>query len=830
MRGAKLLVGVAAVAMASLVVAGEAAAPTMADLEKLLASVPAYKYGESRQALAEAERLIPVLATDPAQRKQIEKHLVGLLDSKATDEGKGFVCRQLSIIGSAECVPSLAKLLANEALSHHARIALERIQADEAGAALRAALGTVKGKLLVGVVNSVGERRDPKAASALSGLVGSPDPVLAEAAIAALGKIGGAEAAKTLAAARTKVPAKLRMPAIDAYLLCADRMVDEGKKKEAAAIYKEVYDGEKNEALRTAAFRGLLAAGDASAWQLIVETLTSKDASMWGSAAAFAKEIPGTEATQALAAALPKLSPPAQVLLLGALAARGDAAAQPAVLVAAKSQDESLRVAALRALGSLGDDSSVALLADVAAKGQGSAQAAARQSLQGLKGKAVDQAIVKAIEGAEPAVRVELIRALAGRMATACVGAVLQAAGDADAAVRAEAMKALGVLADAKSLPAVVKLLVGAGEEKERGAAEKAVAAVARRIEDKDQAAAPILAALPAPNAAVRASLIRVLGRIPSAKALAAIRDAAKDADAAVKDAAIRALADWDDGTPMADLLAIARTADSPVHKVLALRGFVRMAALPGERPPADTVKLFADAMKLAERPDDKKLVLGALPNVAHPGALDLAVACLADPALEVEAANAVIQVAKNVRKTHRDEAKAAVEKILAVCKAPAARQAAEAALLVVDTALNIAPQGTATSPDGHDSDGGAGGDQAAIDGDPATYWDEADGQKLYRLVVTFKQPERISIISILGYQHHQYAPKDFEILCDGKAVKKIENAQYDDNFLPIGLGEVTCKTLELKITGYYGNSPAIRELGIYPPGGKMQKMETPKK
>ena len=50
----------------------------------------------------------------------------------------------------------------------------------------------------------------------------------------------------------------------------------------------------------------------------------------------------------------------------------------------------------------------------------------------------------------------------------------------------------------------------------------------------------------------------------------------------------------------------------------------------------------------------------------------------------------------------------------------------------------------------------------------------------------------------------------------------------YNEIF--IAFPATTCGSLELKITGYYGNSPGIREFGIYPPGGKMLKMETPKK
>ncbi len=831
MRSIRMAAGMAALALAGWAAAGEAAGPTMADLEKALAKVPAFKYGESRAALADAERMVPPLAQDAALRKEIEKRLIALLTGEGTNDGKAFVCRQLSFVGSAEAVPSLAKLLPDKEMSHHARIALERMPCPEAVAALRDALGKVQGALLVGVINSLGERRDAASVPALGGLVGGADEAVAEAAVAALGKIGGAEAAKAVAAARARASEKLRPAATDAYLLCAEQLVAAGKRAEAAAIYKEVYEGEKKEHLRTAAFRGLLATGDEAAWALIIKTLSTDDPKMWGTAAAFAREIPGSEATKALAGALPKLAPPAQVLLLGALTARGDAAALPAVLEAARSKEESVRVAALAAMGRMGDASCVPLLAGLAAKGQGAEQGAARKALIELRAKDVDPALIAAANAGDAPARAELIRVLAARNTVAAVPALLKAAEDADKAVRTEAMNALGVLADAKALPALVKLLAEAKADDERATAEKAVVAACRRVEDKEAATAPVLAALPGANAPVRCALLRVLAKVPSAKGLEALRAAAKDADAAVKDMAIRGLSDWPDAAPMPDLIAIARTAEGQVHKVLALRGFIRMAALPSERPAEQAAKLFADAMTLAASPDDKKLVLAALANVNHQAALDLAVGCLADPNLEVEAATAVVQIARNVRKANRDAAKAALQKVVEVCKTPAARQVAEAALLVVDAAMNIAPQGTASSRGGSKPDGGSGPPQAAIDGDPATYWDEDDNQKLYRFAVTFKQPEKIAALSILGYQHHQYAPKDFEVLCDGKMVKTVANAQYDDNFLVISLGEgVMCKDVELKITGYYGNSPAIRELGLYPPGGKMLKMETPKK
>ena len=51
--------------------------------------------------------------------------------------------------------------------------------------------------------------------------------------------------------------------------------------------------------------------------------------------------------------------------------------------------------------------------------------------------------------------------------------------------------------------------------------------------------------------------------------------------------------------------------------------------------------------------------------------------------------------------------------------------------------------------------DGAAIGDYGAIDGDVTTYWDEANGGKLYRYKVDLPQPKNVSSISIIGYEHH---------------------------------------------------------------------------
>ena len=118
---------------------------------------------------------------------------------ETTKDAKRYICRWLTVVGSADCVPAVAPLLTDADLSHPARMALEPMASPAAGAALRDALPKVHGRLLAGLIGSIGVRRDPEAVSFLAGAAKDNDPVVANAAIMALGAIGTEAAAQTLA-------------------------------------------------------------------------------------------------------------------------------------------------------------------------------------------------------------------------------------------------------------------------------------------------------------------------------------------------------------------------------------------------------------------------------------------------------------------------------------------------------------------------------------------------------------------------------------------------------------------------------------------------------
>jgi len=230
----------------------------MAELQELLQKVKTYDWGQSRLALTEVSEAVKKAHGNKAELAKVEKALLGVLDSDATRAGKQFVCRELSIIGTEQSVPTLAKMLVGEETSDMARYALERIPGSAVDEALRGSLRKAKGNVRIGIINSLGQRRDKGAVRNLSRILGRPNQEAAIAAAAALGQIADSQAAEALAEAKNKADGKLLMVVLDAYLKCADQLVADGNKIQALAIYKELQKEGMPKPIRTAALTGMI--------------------------------------------------------------------------------------------------------------------------------------------------------------------------------------------------------------------------------------------------------------------------------------------------------------------------------------------------------------------------------------------------------------------------------------------------------------------------------------------------------------------------------------------------------------------------------------------
>ena len=174
-------------------------------------------------------------AASPAKGRESE--LLAVLKSSSSDKDKADACLELARIGTKASVAPLAALLSDEKLAHMARYALEPIPDPAVDDALRDALGKLKGRLLIGVIGSIGVRRDNKGVGPLSGLVKDADPEVAQAAARALGNIGNPVAAEVLEGTLETAPAANLLALCEGLLRCAEALSTRGQPTAALAIY-----------------------------------------------------------------------------------------------------------------------------------------------------------------------------------------------------------------------------------------------------------------------------------------------------------------------------------------------------------------------------------------------------------------------------------------------------------------------------------------------------------------------------------------------------------------------------------------------------------------
>ncbi|MCY2993006.1 MAG: ThuA domain-containing protein [Planctomycetota bacterium] len=831
-----------------------AVAAAAVDLDATLAAVARYKYGDERKPLQALQTLViyanslvhprspkeqdgespsqpaatrgsaGASTSQPAPgdeahafRRGLADRMAALLTAKGVSPAaKAFVCGQLSAIATEQQAPVLAALLADKETADPALRALEQIPGSTVDRILHDALATLGGNLKIGVVHALGARRDHAAAESLIAMLAGTDEALACAAAIALGKIGGDAPVEALQKALTKAQGRVRAETAEACLSCAGQLLAEHKGPAAAALYAQLSGPGETEQVRMAAWRGTVLSSPETSVSVVCAALTSGDPALESMAIQLVPEVPGAAATEQFAQCLGQAPVPVQTLLLGALAVRRDAAARGAVLAATSSNDRTVRLAALHALGTLGDETTVKVLVDRALSGAEVAEGeASRNSLVRLRGARVNEVLTEMLGQGDAKVKAELIRILAARNATRAVPDIERTVEAPDGVVRQESWRALGGLARASDVAALLDLLVRVHEE-QREEAEKAVAAVLKRTDRPDVTGVlQKLDASKTPEA--RISFIRLLSTVGDDSALPALRRAIQTGDAGVREAAVRGLAAWPTPAPLEDLVNLARDAQESVHRVLALRAALRLASKAQGRTPEQMTGLVTELMQLAKVTAERKAVLAELGRCPTLDALQLSQKLLTDPELATEAGAAVTQIASALRDTHRDQVLAALQQLLAANREPALAARACKVLKDILKPVNLALGATVTSPDGLDSDGASGGDKAAIDGDPNTYWDEVDGADLYRLKVTFPEPKDVSSINILWHPHEQYQAKQLDVLCDGKVAAEVRQAKCFENEMFVAFAAVRCTSVELVIPGKHGLvSPAIHEFQIF--------------
>jgi type 1 glutamine amidotransferase/HEAT repeat protein len=779
-----------------------------------------YGFGQDRQPLVRVETLVQNAAADPTARAAVAARLAALLaDPASTVECRRFCCVQLALVGTPAEVAALARCVGDADLDLAARGALERLGGEAAVAALRQCLTQVPEAQRPGVAASLGRLRDRDAVTSLAQLVDPARPVLALAAFRALAAIGTPEALAALMALDAQIGATLRAPWSEAVLSAAFAALDQGTAANPRPAFARLTQADCPAHVRRAALRQTLSAAVAGRAEALGAALRSGDAVSRGAVLDVLREsaaLPGAEAVAVAATAFDTAAADTQSQLIAVLEARGGPEALRVVCAAVASPVDGVRRRAIAAVGMLGDGECVPLLASRAAEATGDEARALTAALSRLGGATTDAALATAVEGALPHAVPLLVEALLNRRAKGAIPVLLQAAGRGSEPAQA-AVRALGELGDDATFARLVALVAEGRCEVPETTVRQALTDIAqRRAETPARPALTALATVPDSN--TRALLIGVLGALGGDEALAAVQAGLAPANPAVRLASLRALSGWQTAAPCEMLVGVLETSADPVEQVLAARGVARMLGEDSGRPIEIRGALLRRAGAAARTTEPLMELLKGASAVRSPLTLETLLPHLAPGSTSATAAQAILALADELQGTEPGAVARALRAVAAECYDSALQDRAALACRGVIAGPNLAVGASADSRDGLAPDNQGRGPEAAIDGNPATYWDDQDDQPAYHLAVTLRQPALVAAIAITGYVHQNYAPRDFEVVCDGKVMRTVTGATYENNRLVVALPPSRAQTLELRISGYYGKSPAVRELEIFGP------------
>jgi HEAT repeat protein len=584
--------------------------------------------------------------TFPAVQEK-EQELLDVLRSEAPAADKAITCKNLAIYGTDQAVPDLAALLADPHLSSWARIALEAIPGTEADAALRTAADTLKGRLLVGVINSIGVRQDATAVDLLTARLQDSDSHVASAAAVALGHIGNTAAADSLRAAFASAADDVRSAVAEGRVLCAERFIADGNATEAVKIYDDIREADVPMQRIIEATRGAILARNQDGIPLLFETFRSPNKKLFQLALGTVREFPGDKVDEVLATEMVRATPERAALMIQAMADRPETVVLAAVLKAAGQGDKQVRTSAIDALRRVGNESCLDALLNIAIETDADLAESAQNTLAGLPGDNVDEQIVALLPSAKGKTYPLLLK-LIGQRRVDAVPDVLKALGHSDRTVRAAALIALGETITLDQLSVLISQVISPKHAEDSPSAQQALKAASIRMADREACAAELSAALKRSPSASKNVLLEILAEVGGSRALQTLATAAKSDDTQLQDTSSRLLGKWNNIDAAPVLLDLATTAPAEKFRVRALRGYIGIARK-FTMSDAQRAEMCQNALGATRRPTEHKLVLDVLQIRPSTDALKLAVKAMRINGLKDDATKAALVIARKI-------------------------------------------------------------------------------------------------------------------------------------------------------------------------------------
>ncbi|MHC5156633.1 MAG: hypothetical protein ACYSOZ_00850, partial [Planctomycetota bacterium] len=144
--------------------------------------------------------------------------------------------------------------------------------------------------------------------------------------------------------------------------------------------------------------------------------------------------------------------------------------------------------------------------------------------------------------------------------------------------------------------------------------------------------------------------MLRVMGKLGDPDSISLLKKELTSKDAAIQEAAFRAMTDWPGSDFVEEMKAKAQTGPDMKTKILAFRAYVRMLNVSAnDQNRSKVVDELIAAFSMAGRADEQKIVISALGEHGTMAALKFVDEKRAEDALKAEAEVSLIQICEKL-------------------------------------------------------------------------------------------------------------------------------------------------------------------------------------
>lgn len=574
-----------------------------------------------------------------------------VLGEMNNEENKAFIIRQLGIVAEDAAVSCLQNYLDDERLCAPAVKALVNINTFNANEALLRALPKADGFCRLSIVQALGDTKFDQAVAAITPLANSENNKLKKLALYSLANIANPASEDILAlAAKDDNFIFDKDNATSAYLLYAQRLLENGQKQQAEKIAKSLLKGTKKANqmyTRTAALKLLTDIHGVESVLILINATKSSDPGYRAAALKFASDFITPETTEDWVKRATRSNPEIEAEIIWMLGENNASTAIPAIVKALKSRSQEVRLSAIGALGKIGNEELLSDLFKVMRKNDEQELAAIKEALLIINANGLTNAVAEALPNMPANAQVALLYVLGNRAATERINDVFHYVEAEDTIVRMAALTILDQIATKENLPRLFSLLNTLSSPEEIKQVQDAIIVGVHDYDDQVQQTNLVLEQFEVVSAEEKPRYFPILASIGGEQALNAVSsEFNRTGYAATKAAAINALSAWSDAGAAKELFRISQDEANVDYKNVTLDGYVR-AISQSEYPAAQKLLMLRKAFDMSGI-QHKQLILDEVGKLKSFHAMVFAGEYLDEPLLQQEAARAVMNIAIN--------------------------------------------------------------------------------------------------------------------------------------------------------------------------------------